>query len=161
MKIPIVGSKIKVVESIWCDISKLVREGQKTNEKKIQLNRAYQFWEKAQKLPENTIFWESCVFGKFLGFFFKVVSPIELDLFSLTFCPSCISFDVCWAILQAGFQILHIWIFLQFHFCQYSRLFSKESFWSSEKYPRPILIQLFGCYQAFWICWSIPTIVTK
>ena len=32
-KIPIVGSKIKVVESIWCDLPKLLREGQKTNEK--------------------------------------------------------------------------------------------------------------------------------
>ena len=28
LKIPIVGPKIKVVESIWCDLSKLVREGQ-------------------------------------------------------------------------------------------------------------------------------------
>ena len=43
MKIPIVGPKIKVDEIIWCDLSKLssiccdlsklVREGQKVNEK--------------------------------------------------------------------------------------------------------------------------------
>ena len=35
LKMPIVGSKIKVVESIWCDLSKLVREGQKSNEKRL------------------------------------------------------------------------------------------------------------------------------
>ena len=35
LKIPIVGPKIKVVESIWCDLSKLVREGQKVNEKRF------------------------------------------------------------------------------------------------------------------------------
>ena len=27
LRIPIVGPKIKVVESVWCDLSKLVREG--------------------------------------------------------------------------------------------------------------------------------------
>ena len=34
LKIPIVGPKIKVVGSIWCDLLKLVREGQKYNEKR-------------------------------------------------------------------------------------------------------------------------------
>ena len=33
VKIPIMGPKIKVAESIWCDLSKLVQEGQKVNEK--------------------------------------------------------------------------------------------------------------------------------
>ena len=46
-------------------------------------------------------------------------------------------------------------------FYEYSRLFSKESFLSSEKYPRPNFIQLFGCYKAYGICWLIPTFVTK
>ena len=31
--------------------------------KKIQRNRAHQFWEKAKKLPKNTTFWENCIFG--------------------------------------------------------------------------------------------------
>ena len=35
LKIPIVGSKIKVVKSIWFDLSKLLREGQKANVKRF------------------------------------------------------------------------------------------------------------------------------
>ena len=49
LKIPIVGSKIKVVESIWCDLSKLVREGQKANEKRFSSIGLTSF----EKKPKN------------------------------------------------------------------------------------------------------------
>ena len=52
MKIPTVGPKIKVVESIWCDLSKLVREGQKVNEKRFSSIGLVSFEKKAQKLPD-------------------------------------------------------------------------------------------------------------
>ena len=61
LKIPIVKPKIKVVESVWCDLSKLMRG--ESQWKEIQLNRAYQFREKAQKLPENAAFSEYGIFG--------------------------------------------------------------------------------------------------
>ena len=37
-----------------------------------KINRAYQFWEKAQKLPKNAAFPEYGIFGKFLGFSSKI-----------------------------------------------------------------------------------------
>ena len=49
MKIPTVGPKIKVVESIWCDLSKLVREGQKVNEKRFSSIGLVSF----EKKPKN------------------------------------------------------------------------------------------------------------
>ena len=63
-----VGPKIKIAESIWCDLSKLVREGQKANEKKIQLNRAHQFREEAHKLPKNAVF-QNMIFSDSFGAF--------------------------------------------------------------------------------------------
>ena len=51
LKIPIVGSKMKVVESIWCDLSKLVQEGQKANENKFS-----RIWlTNLEKTPKNYI----------------------------------------------------------------------------------------------------------
>ena len=49
LKIPIVGSKIKVVESIWCDLSKLVRAGQKANEKRFSSIGLTSFEKKPKK----------------------------------------------------------------------------------------------------------------
>ena len=61
LKIPIVGPKIKVAKSIWCDLSKLVREGQKANEKRFSLIRPTGF-EKKPKIPENKAFPEYGIF---------------------------------------------------------------------------------------------------
>ena len=47
-------------------------------EKKLELNRTYQFGEKSQKPSENTAFQKSGIFGWFLGFFSKLVRTIEL-----------------------------------------------------------------------------------
>ena len=50
LKIPILwGSKIKVVESIWCELSKLVREGQKANEERFSAIGLTSF----EKNPKN------------------------------------------------------------------------------------------------------------
>ena len=35
-------------------------------------------WGKIQKTTQNVTFLENCIFGWFLGFFSKLVSPIEL-----------------------------------------------------------------------------------
>ena len=52
LKIPIVGPKIKVVESIWCDLSKLVREGQKANEKRFSSIGLTSFEKKSKNYPK-------------------------------------------------------------------------------------------------------------
>ena len=69
LKIPIVGPKIKVVESIWCDISKLLREGQKTNEKRFSSIGLTSFEKKPQnylKLPHSGKAAFSGIFCRFL-----------------------------------------------------------------------------------------------
>ena len=50
-------------------------------------------WRKIQKTTQNVTFLENCIFGWFLGFFSKLVSPIELILFPLSQCLSCACFD--------------------------------------------------------------------
>ena len=62
LKSPIVGPKIKVVESIWCDLSKLVREGQKAKEKRFSSIGLPSFEKKPKKnypkpqLSQNMVF---------------------------------------------------------------------------------------------------------
>ena len=51
-KIPIVGSKIKVVESMWCDLWKLVREVQKANEKRFNSIGLTSFEKKHKNYPK-------------------------------------------------------------------------------------------------------------
>ena len=46
---------------MWCDLSKLVREGQKANEKRFSLIRPTGF-EKKPKIPENKAFPEYGIF---------------------------------------------------------------------------------------------------
>ena len=55
MKIPTVGPKIKVVESIWCDLSKLVREGQKANEKRFSSIGLTSFEKKSKNYPKTKL----------------------------------------------------------------------------------------------------------
>ena len=52
LKIPIVGRKIKVVESICCDLSKLVQEGQKGNEKRFSAIGLTSFEKKPRNYPK-------------------------------------------------------------------------------------------------------------
>ena len=52
LKIPIVGPKIKVVEGVWCDLSKLVREGQKSNGKRFSLIGLTSFEKKPKNYPK-------------------------------------------------------------------------------------------------------------
>ena len=61
LKIPIVGPKIKVVESIWCDLSKLVREGQKVN--CLPVSRKSPKTSRKRSFPRMWYIWE--VFGAF------------------------------------------------------------------------------------------------
>ena len=48
-----VGPKIKVAESIWCDLSKLVREGQKANEKRFSSIGLTSFGKKPKNYPKT------------------------------------------------------------------------------------------------------------
>ena len=50
-------------------------------------------WKKIQKTTRKYSFSEKSHFGWFLGFFSKLVSPIELQFLSLAQCPSRTSFD--------------------------------------------------------------------
>ena len=55
LKIPIVGPKIKVVEGVWCDLSKLVREGQKANEKRFSSIGLTSFEKKSKNYPKTQL----------------------------------------------------------------------------------------------------------
>ena len=50
------GSKIKVVVNFIYGYQNLSGEKYETNEKKLELNRAYQLREKSKKPPENIVF---------------------------------------------------------------------------------------------------------
>ena len=50
-------------------------------------------WRKIQKTTRNATFLKKCVFGWFLGFFSKLVSPIELILSPWSQCLSRACFD--------------------------------------------------------------------
>ena len=68
LKIAIVGRKIKVVESIWCDLSKLVREGQKVNEKTFSSIGLNSFEKKPKNYPKTLLSQNVVYLGSFWAF---------------------------------------------------------------------------------------------
>ena len=68
LKIPIVKPKIKVVESVWCDLSKLVREGQKANEKRFSSIGLTSFEKKLKSYPKTQLSQNMVSSGSFGAF---------------------------------------------------------------------------------------------
>ena len=68
LKIPIAGSKIKVVRSIWFDLSKLVREGQKANEKRFSSIGLTSYEKKPKHYPKMQLSQNMVFSGSFWAF---------------------------------------------------------------------------------------------
>ena len=90
-------------DMVW-PIKTCARTGQEANEKRFSSIEHTSFEKKPKSYQKIPYTGKTAFSGSFFGFFLELVSLIELNIFSLTFCFSCTSFDRSHHILLDNFN---------------------------------------------------------